>query len=377
MRTVKQTTMNVSVTRFVTSPAGHDFICGLQRDTSGNFFTASGNQGLVRIAPDGETADVIATGFRNPDGLGIMPDGTVTVPVSEGEWTPASMIHAVRNASTQAPTAPPHFGYRGPLNGRPPELPFVYLPRGLDNSAGGQAFVDGHCFGPLAGQLLHFSFGAGTWFTLLRDEVDGQMQGAVVPMTGDFLSGAHRARFNPTDGQLYVSGMSGWGSYTPDDGCFQRVRYTGDRVQTPVGFHIHENGVQVRFAEPIDKSVAADAHRQFAQSWNYRYSGAYGSPEFSATHPGITGHDVSVIMSAHVLADGRSLFLEIPELQPVNQLHLRLHVNTDDSLTCSPAGSAHDLFVTVHKLDQPFEDFPATGRSRKSSPLIHYSPIWQ
>lgn len=82
-----------------------------------------------------------------------MPDGTVTVPVSEGEWTPASMIHAVRNASTQAPTVPPHFGYRGPLNGRPPELPFVYLPQGLDNSAGGQAFVDGDRFGPLTGQL--------------------------------------------------------------------------------------------------------------------------------------------------------------------------------------------------------------------------------
>ncbi|MCA9008628.1 MAG: c-type cytochrome [Planctomycetaceae bacterium] len=350
---------------FVTSSAGHDFICGLQCDKTGNFFTASGNQGLVRISPDGESADVIATGFRNPDGLGIMPDGTVTVPVSEGEWTPASMIHAVRNASTQTPTAPPHFGYRGPLNGKPPELPFVYLPRGLDNSAGGQAFVDSNRFGPLTGQLLHFSFGAGTWFTLLRDEVDGQLQGAVVPMTGDFLSGVHRARFNPTDGQLYVSGMSGWGSYTPDDGCFQRVRYTGDRVQAPVGFHVHENGVLVTFAEPIDKLVAADARRQFAQSWNYRYSGAYGSPEFSATHPGITGHDVSVILSAHVLSDGRSLFLEIPELQPVNQLHLRLHVNTDDSLTCSPAGTGHDLFVTVHKLDRPFDEFPGYRRQEK------------
>ncbi|MDA1229169.1 MAG: heme-binding domain-containing protein, partial [Planctomycetota bacterium] len=65
---------------FVTSPAGHDFICGLQRDQHGSFYTASGNQGLVRISPDGATAEVIATGFRNPDGLGIMPDGTVTMP---------------------------------------------------------------------------------------------------------------------------------------------------------------------------------------------------------------------------------------------------------------------------------------------------------
>ena len=36
---------------YVTSPAGHDFICGLERDAAGNFYTASGNQGLLRDFP--------------------------------------------------------------------------------------------------------------------------------------------------------------------------------------------------------------------------------------------------------------------------------------------------------------------------------------
>jgi ArsR family metal-binding transcriptional regulator len=34
--------------------------------------------------------------------------------------------------------------------------------------------------------------------------------------------------------------MAGWGSYTSRDGCFQRVRYTGDPVQLPIAFHAHE-----------------------------------------------------------------------------------------------------------------------------------------
>ena len=34
---------------YVTSPAGHDFICGLQRDAAGRFYTVSGKQGLSRI----------------------------------------------------------------------------------------------------------------------------------------------------------------------------------------------------------------------------------------------------------------------------------------------------------------------------------------
>jgi len=193
---------------------------------------------------------------------------------------------------------------------------------------------------------------------VLQEEIEGQMQGAVVPMTGDFMSGVHRGRFNPTDGQLYVSGMAGWGSYTPDDGCFQRIRYTGDPVQVPIAFHIHQNGVRIAFAEPIQETVAEDLKHHFAQCWNYRYSGAYGSPEYSTTHPGVAGHDPMTITSAHVLADGRSLFLEIPDIQPVSQLHLRLHVNNEESFSCNPTGSGHDLFVTVHKLAQPFEDFP-------------------
>lgn len=103
---------------------------------------------------------------------------------------------------------------------------------------------------------------------------------------------------------------------------------------------------------------------------------AYGSLEYSTTHPGIPGHDSLAIQSAHVLSDGRSLFLEIPELQPVNQLHLRLHVNDDDTFTCSPAGFGHDLFVTVHKLDKPLRNFRATYRVRKLLLPIHCSRIW-
>jgi len=347
---------------FTTSPAGHDFVCGLQRDAAGSFYTASGNQGLVRISADGRRADVLATGFRNPDGLGLAPDGTITVPCSEGEWTPASMICAVRStqarsvseghvgpSATTAPTHTPHFGYGGPRDGRPPDLPLVYLPRGLDNSSGGQAFVSSDRWGPLKGQMIHLSFGAGTHLLLLRDEVDGQMQGAVVPLVGDFLSGVHRGRFSPTDGQFYVSGMAGWGSYTSADGCFQRVRYTGRAVQLPVAVRAKQNGVLVSFASPVDRAIAARPDSHFAQCWNYRYSAGYGSAEFSARHYGARGHDPLAVTTAHVLSDGRSVFLEIPDLQPVNQLHL--HLRVDD-------GEPHDVFATVHKLGTAFEDIP-------------------
>jgi putative heme-binding domain-containing protein len=330
---------------YVTSPAGHDFICGLQRDAAGNFYTASGNQGLLRISADGKQADVLATGFRNPDGLGLTPDRKLTVPVSEGEWTPASAICEISGTAT----AKPHFGFGGLRDGKPPELPLVYLPRGLDNSSGEQVYIDSDKWGPLRGLRVHLSFGAANHFLLLADEVAGRAQGAVVPLAGDFNSGIHRGRFNPKDGQLYVSGMTGWGTYSPDDGCFQRVRYTGDPVQLPRRFHVHRNGILVEFTEPLDRSFVERPEHHFAQCWNYRFSSGYGSPEYSPSHYGLPGHDPLPIASVRLLPDGRAVFFELPDLQPVNQLHLNVGLATDR--TC-------DLFATVHQLDGPFRDLP-------------------
>jgi putative heme-binding domain-containing protein len=330
---------------YVTSPAGHDFICGLERDAEGHFYTVSGNQGLLRITPDGKRVDVLATGLRNPDGLGLSPEGLVTVPSSEGDWVPASMVCAVKPGVDRKL----HFGYGGPAGGAVPDLPLVYLPRGLDNSSGGQVWVTSDRWGPLKGQMLHLSFGTASHFLVLRDEVGGQLQGAVVPLTGDFRSGVHRGRFHPRDGQLYVSGMLGWGSYAVEDGCFQRVRYTGGRLQVPRRFHVHRNGILLEFTEPLRRDFLEKVENHFAQCWNYRYSSGYGSREYSPSHYGTTGHDPVSIASTHVLADGKSVFLEMPSLQPVNQLHL--HLGLDAAQTC-------DVFMTVHKLDAPFRALP-------------------
>jgi azurin len=326
---------------YVTSPAGHDFICGLERDPAGNFYTASGAQGVLKLAPEGNRVEVLATGFRNPDGLALSPQGTITVPCSEGEWTPASMICEIKRGG--------YYGYGGPKSGRPPDLPLVYLPRGLDNSSGAPTSITSDRWGPLEGLAVHFSYGQGSHFLLLRDQVDGQPQGAIVPLPGEFRSGVHRGWFHPKDGQLYVTGMGGWNTFTLDDGSFQRVRYTGDPVQVPVAFTAHENGVLVTFSRPVDRAIAEQSGSHFAQAWNYRYSASYGSPEFSTRHPGTVGHDPLAIHSAHVVGDGRAIFLEIPDLQPVNQLHLHMRVD--------PA-STRDLFATVHKLALPFTEFP-------------------
>ncbi|AMV32024.1 Auracyanin-B precursor [Pirellula sp. SH-Sr6A] len=349
---------------YITSPNGHDYICGLVRDREGNFYTVSGNQGLVRIAPNGQSADVIATGFRNPDGLGILPDGSLTVPCSEGDWTPASMIHLVPaiEKTSALPRSPRFFGYRGPQPGKTVEKPLLYLPRGVDNSSGGQLWVDSPRMGPLDQHLLHTSYGTGTAWMILSDRVSGFDQSAAVRLPGEYRSGVHRAKVHPADGSVYLSGMSGWGTYTPDAGCFERLRYTGRPVQMPIGFHVRQNGIEIRFSEPIDREKASDPVHHFVQGWNYRYSPGYGSPELSISQPRSVGHDRLRIESVVVSDDGREIFLELPELQKCSQLYWNYAVGGEDAL---------EMFATVHAMDAPRMDVSSGARMSSKEWLPH------
>jgi sugar phosphate isomerase/epimerase len=327
----------------VTSSGGHDFITGLQRDASGRWFFASGNQGICRV--NGDQLEVLATGLRNPNGLGISPDGGVVLSsVQEGNWTPASAICDVSLGG--------HFGAGGPRDGQRGYVPpMLYLPRGVDNSSGGQTFIDSVRWGPVRGQWIHYSGGYAKHFLVLREQIEASpgAQALAVVLPGSFLSGAHRGRFSAYDGQLYVAGAQGWGNYSVADGSLQRVRYTGgeQRYPYPIAFETRANGLLLTFSQGVSENLA-DAKKWFAQHWNYRYGPAYGSAEFSVANPAQTGHDRLDIRGAYrVGEDGKQLFLEIPQLRPVNQLHL--HLDAQPRL---------ELFATLHELGESFTEFP-------------------
>ena len=134
------------------------------------------------------------------------------------------------------------------------------------------------------------SFGYCQHYVILRETVGDTVQGGVVPLPGEFLAGAHRLRHSPHDGHLYVAGTDGWQSYAKENGSLQRVRYTSRDMQIPTSVETHQNGLLIRFNCEIDsKSVTTD--NIFCEQWNYLYSQAYGSPEFSVVQPARRGHD--------------------------------------------------------------------------------------
>lgn len=332
-----------------TSPGGHDFIVGLETDAEGRWYFASGNQGVCRITGR-DKLEVIGTGFRNPNGLALSPDGQfITTSGQEGDWTPATSVFQVELDQNLGA----HFGAGGPKDGKVPEPVLLYLPRGEDNSASSQVFITSDKWAALKGDnnFIHLSSGGGSAWLVMRQNVKGRWQAAAVKISGNFDSGPQCARFNPNDGHLYVNGMQGWGSYTPKDGCFQRVRFTGGDHPVPVSFEARDNGVIIRFKQPVKD---ADTATCFAQCWNYKYGPQYGSPEYSVKYADTPGHDPLEVRSVQKLDGGRTLFLEIPQIVPASQIHLHL-------------STGHDVFMTAHALAEPFTEFVGYTKIAKTN----------
>lgn len=298
----------------------HTHTFGLHRTGDGAFHFTQ-RESILRTSPDRKTS-LQASGVRNCMGIGGSKNYFWVAP-QEGTWTPASAILEVNKGEFYGlPSSQVKGGAIAPA--------LCYIPRGVDNSTGGMVEVTGDQWGPFKGNHVGISYGSSTHYLILRDDTSSRPQGAVVPLEGEFLSGSMRGSFHPKDGQLYLVGLDGWGDYAIKDGCFHRVRYTGGKVYQPKGFRVHQNGIRIDFTTKLDKATAGNVANYFAQSWNYEYAKRYGSPEFSARNPKSLGHDREEIRSVKVLGEGDSIFVEIPEMNPVMQLHLRMHLKGAD-----------------------------------------------
>ncbi len=311
---------------FIT-PRTHDFVTCLDTDPQGNFYFIHAKTGVMRVSADGSSLTAIADGFRNPNGMAVSPTGLITAAPQQGTWTPESSLIVVEENG--------YYGFGGPrITSQRPlgwDLPMCFIPRTMDNSGGGQVWVEGDRWGPLSGQMLHLSYGQCRILLALTEQVDGKYQGGTLtlPTTpGDFESGIMRGRFSPHDGQLYVSGLRGWQSRAIRDGCFQRVRFTGGAVPLPIRVNTFANGVLLKFAEQLDREMAEDPDNYFVEQWNYRWTEQYGSPDFSVSDPDRQGRDAVEILSATLMEQGQAVFLEMPQVQPVHQMEFRWLLKT-------------------------------------------------
>lgn len=361
----------------------HEFSFDLETDREGNFYFSKGmpvNQGgrgfspwtphngtVMRVSKDGSKLDVVAWGLRAPGGVGVSPEGVITTGENEGSWTPQCKI-------TWTPPGKLTFNgvvpgrwenrgdWKGPLEGAPTDYdrPLLWLPYHADNSSGSQAWVPQNTkWDPRhAGEMLHLSYGKSSIFRVMREEVNGVMQGGAYRLPIDIAASAMRARFHPVNGQLYVIGFRGWQTNGRD--AFQRVRYTGVTVPQPIGLNAHKNGVLIRFSAPLDPKTAEDPARYSISKWNYVWGPQYGSGRFSIDQrdaaaeeralsvPSKGAHNIIdsvAVGAAKLLDDGRSVFLYIPKMTAAMQMEMKLDL-------ADPKGAPvrETIYSTVHEM---------------------------
>ncbi|MDA7920436.1 plastocyanin/azurin family copper-binding protein [Verrucomicrobiales bacterium] len=332
----------------------HTHTFGLHRTADGSFHFTQ-RESILQTGPDRKTV-LQGWGVRNCMGIGGSDDYFWVAP-QEGTWTPTSAIIEVNQGEFYG--LPTKDGKSGSI-----AAPLCFIPRGVDNSTGGMVEVTSDKWGPFKGSHIGLSYGSGIHYLILRDAEGSRPQGAVVPLKGEFLSGSMRGAFHPEDGQLYLVGLDGWGDYSLKDGCFHRVRYTGDEVFEPTGFKVHENGIRIDFAIALDSKSISDLSRYFAHAWNYEYAKHYGSPEFSVKEPKSLGHDPVEIRSVVLLENGKSIFVEMPTMEPVMQHHIRMHLVTEEGKEFKT-----DLFSSPMYLGEYFaaEGFAKPNKSKPTA----------
>ncbi len=369
----------------VVTPNYHEFVLDLHTDSKGNFYYAKGapwepnvtspHQGtILKVSPDGKKMEVFATGLRAPNGMTVGPDDTVLVGDNQGHWMPSSKLNLVKPGAFMGmtPTAQksltlrytngteivgnpsdPEFRKANKLKGWDKDMPIptsydepiAWLPMRWDNSSGGQVYVTSDKWGPWKGAPLFMSYGKCLLYGVMTEQVEGTTQASLVPFGLKFASGIMRGRFNAKDGQLYLAGLKGWQNAASRDGGLYRVRYTGKPVTMPVKTRTGKNGIQLTFATELDAKTAEDVQSYSVELWNYKYSGAYGSPEFSVKTPGKTGHDKLEVKSAKLSADKKTLLLEVDGLEVADQFSVKYSLNA-----ASGAEVRSEVIGTIHKL---------------------------
>lgn len=345
----------------------HEFVFDLQRDDAGNFYFAKANPvngggrgfgagggngtvcshagGLFKVSPDGKKFEVIARGFRAPNGIGVRGDGQVTTSDNEGTWVPTTPInwvdgktfHGVVNKLTSKELADQF------------APPLAWLSHSdYDNSGGGQIWVTSDKWGPFKGEMLHESYGKSSLYLVMKQGIsNNRYQGGVVKIPVKFTSSAMRARFNKRDGQLYVAGLSEWQSNAARITGFDRVRYTGKPVYSVRGLQASRNGVQLTFTQPLDKASAEDIQNWSGKRWNYARTENYGSPEFNVTDASKKGRENINITAAKLSADGKTVTLTIDDIRPVMQQSIKWDLKAADGTKIS-----QEVQHTVHELGQ-------------------------
>jgi hypothetical protein len=276
---------------------------------------------VMKVTPEGRTMPY-ASGMREPNGLGLDPQGRLFTIDNQGDWVGTSSLYRIEEGKfyghVPALVWREDFqGGRQPLDVPVAELdklrtrPAVMFPYGDMSNSPTQPTWDttGGKFGPFAGQAFLGEMNQQYLLRVMLEDVDGQTQGAVAPFLRDTSEprlnrGNNRFAFDQ-EGNLWIGQTlhRGW----IGQAGIQRVKWKGVVPLDVVAMKVTEDGFNLTFTRPVHPETAGNPASYAMKSYFYNYHEDYGSPKYD-TRP-------VVITAANVSADRRSVRLTLDKLE--------------------------------------------------------------
>jgi hypothetical protein len=309
----------------------HEFAMGLQTDKEGNFYYAKSARHarealvpqhgtLMKVSKDGKKSEIIAKGFRAANGVCINPDGTFIVTDQEGHWNPMNRINWVKEGGFYGNM----FGFNPPADSTDTgmEQPLVWVERERDQSPSELLWVDSKKWGELNGQLLNFSYGYGKVFVVPFEKIGEQVQGGIFELPiPRFSTGVMRGRFNPGDGQLYLCGLSAWGSTQPQLGGLYRIRVTEKPMHIPKGLQVRKDSIELTFTDKLETNSVENINNYTVKTWDLLRSRKYGSKHYNEQILEVTNVALSM--------DKKSIILTIPNIKPTWVMEIEFNLKSE------------------------------------------------
>jgi len=284
-----------------------------QKEAVGRMFSKVPYRGWVlKISPEGKMTPV-SSGLRSPNGLGFDADGDLFVPDNQGDWLGTSKIHHIQKGHFHG--HPASLVWKKGWDGRDPlkvpvkELDKMRTPASvlvtqgiMGNSPTQPLLIDHNSFGPYKGQMLIGEMNFQRVLRFMKDKVNGQVQGAVIPhIDGDPMRIGNNRLTWGKDGSLYVGRTKlSW----PGDNGIQRVIWDGKVDFDIQNLKLTKTGFKLFFTKKVNKLEADDLK---ISSYHYLYQRAYGSPQIDEKEIKIT--------KVQIAKDGLSIDLSLDSLE--------------------------------------------------------------
>lgn len=346
----------------------HQYAFGLVRDRQGNFYGTTGlgfyrggdrfkgtwlgtldeikyRGWVLKFTPEGKMVP-FAPGLRAPNGIGLSPEGEIFTTDNQGSYIACGWLMHVRQGEFLGHPSglidDPRF--QEPWKMSREELlklrkrPAAFLPHGVMGNSTSQPLWDTTSgkFGPFAGQVLVGDVQNGRLSRICLEKIDGEYQGAAIPLIYDkFGGGVNRLVFD-RQGVLWV-GFTGRG-WAAGEGL-KKVTYTGIVPAEILKVNLLPDGFRFTFTKPVDRKLAENVDNYSIRHFELAWQAAYGTSPSEVTNVKPA--------QAIVSADGKSVDLKLTDLQTEKIYEFRI----DNLRMADGAAIEHPLaFYTLNRL---------------------------